>query len=234
MRRQPFIAPELWVMPRDLILRTEADTLAHYLAEKAGCETRVLDGDSLAYSFRDVLVDRGTSLDYPKFLERTRLVRELLSGLVARGDALGLDIPDNKYWITMCLCEDESEKRECCYMKSTLEQWEPFAFIAAAPFPLKPSVKNSLRAFLENWIARMSSEGSQGELLNLGKVEIHDHLKPANSKSYPWDGFVITCSSYTLCTWPWLEWYLSMRKHFPPRQRLSLEFFNPPNAPKWL
>ncbi len=234
MRRQPFIAPELSVKPRDVLLSTGAGALAHYLEEKAGCETWVLGGDALAYSFRDVLVDRGMSLDYPKFLEKTRLIRQLLAELVTKGDALTLDIPDNKYWVTMCLSDGETESRECCYMKSTLQDWEPFAFIAAAPFPLKPAVKQSLRTFLENWIGQMSSEGSQGEFLKLGKVEIQEHFKPANPKSYPWDGFAVTCSSYVPCTWPWLEWYLSMRKHFPARQRLSLEFFNPPNPPRWL
>lgn len=234
VKRQPFIAPELWVKPRDVILGTEAGTLAHYLEEKAGCDAWVLDGDSLAYSFRDLLVDRGMSLDYPKFLEKTRLVRELLVGLVTDRDALTLDIPDNKYWVVVSLADGESETRQCCYMKISLQHWEPFAFIAAAPFPLKPPVKSRLRIFLEDWIAKMSSEGSQGEFLNLGKVEIQEHFKPANSKSYPWDGFVVTCSRYIPCTWPWLEWYVSMRKHFPPRQRLSLEFFNPPNPPKWL
>ena len=81
---------------------------------------------------------------------------------------------------------------------------------------------------------RMSSQGAQGEVLKLADMKLEEYFRPAAGKFYPWDGFFITCSSYVPCTWPWLELYLSMRKHLPPRQRLSLEFFDPVVGSKWL
>ena len=228
--------PYLWVVPRDLIIGTSAEALAQLLQNEAGCDTWVLDGDSLAYSFRDILCDRGTSLDYPKFLEKTRVLDRLLSGKLAKHpDAMDLDVPDQKFWTRMSLAPDEAEGRDCCYMLSTLEHWGPFtAFKAAACHKLTSSIKKNLRSFFEEWIMRMSSQGAQGEVLKLADMKLEEYFRPPAGKFYPWDGFLITCSSYVPCTWPWLELYLSMRKHLPPRQRLSLEFFDPVVGSKWL
>ena len=228
MRRQSFIAPFLWIEPRDVIVGAEPEGLARYLAAEAGCDTWVLDDDSLAYSFPDVLVDWGMSLDYPRFLEKTKLVNKLLAGKIKKEcDAVVLDVPDVKYWTQVSLSPGESETQQCCYMKSILEQWEPFAFKAAAPFPLTSSTRKHVRTFLEDWIEKMSSGGAQGEVLQLGKVTVAEYFHPGNPKMYPQDGFVVTCSSYVPCTWPWIALYLSMRKHLPAKQRLSVEFFNP-------
>jgi hypothetical protein len=228
MQREPFIAPLLWIVPQDLIVGIQAEALAQYLQKEAGCVTWVLMGQSLAYSFPDVLVNRGVSLDYPKQLEKTRLLRALLAGKkVEDCSATTLGVPDRKYWPIMAISPGESEARWCCRIKSRLQRWRPFAFKARAFSELTRSVRKHLRCFLENWIEDRSSVSVHGETLNLGDITVDEYTQPGNPKAYPEDGFIVTCSSYVPCTWPWIELYLIMRKERPPKHRLSLEFFNP-------
>jgi hypothetical protein len=205
-----------------------AENLARDLREKTGCHAWVVGPDAVAYSFPDILVDRGKSLDYPAQLERTRSLRAVLFlRRTENCDATTLELPDKKYWPIMLISPGESEARHCCRIKNRLHQWEPFAFKARACGELTSATRKRLRAFLEDWTAQRGSEPVNGETLNLGKINIEEYRQSGTRTTYPQDGFTITCSSYVPTTWPWIELYLLMRKKWPREQRLSLEFFNP-------
>lgn len=228
MKREPFIAPLLWIIPGDQIRGIEAKDLAVLLRDKAGCDAWSISDDAVAYSFRDVLVDRGFALNYDKQLEKTQFVRRLLSEVVpADRDATEIELPDHKYWAIMSLRPGESELRECCYFKNRLENYGAFGFKATAPYRLRRQTKDKLRIFLEEWIAKASNEDTNGEFLQLGEVSIASYSQLGNPKSYPQDGFYVTCASYLPSTWPWIDLYLTMRKRLPPKERLSLEFSHP-------
>src|SRR5215211_3588434 len=137
MLRKPLIAPLLWVIPADLLIDKDVESLARDLREKTGCHAWVVGQDAVAYSFPDVLVDRGKALDYPAELAKTRLLRSVLFLRRSENcDATTLELADTKYWPTMVISPGESEARHCCRIKNRLHQWEPFAFKARAFYEL--------------------------------------------------------------------------------------------------
>ncbi|MDB6029536.1 MAG: hypothetical protein JWM68_5759 [Verrucomicrobiales bacterium] len=227
MISRPTKIPPLWVIPSDLIPGNRALLFEALLKAHTGCETWILDGKALAYSFPDIFVDRGFSLDYPKQLSKTRRVDRLLrDNSIDICSAAVIDIPDEKYWVTMCMSPNESESLTCVHFKNKLDNFHPFSFRAYSRFRLSKSARIELRSFLEEWITIRTTNHLFTELMDLGLVTIESYTSPGDCNSSPRDGFTLSCSSYVPCTWPWIDFYLQMRNRFQPKERLSLEFFN--------
>jgi hypothetical protein len=218
----------LWVAPEDTLVGVSATKLADALQERLSCDVWLLCGGSaLAYSIPGILVTRGESHDYDRYLEATRPLNTFVDTLiVSNADVLALEIPQAKFWVEMLLQPNEKEARYCCYVKSVLRQSLPFGFRASSTYHLSPQTRASLQCYLRDFIYRAGREPINGEILNLGETKMVPYQKATAEDSFAEFGFEILCSDYIPVTWPWIELILDMRKNLPKQHRLSIEFFN--------
>ncbi|HTR42860.1 MAG TPA: hypothetical protein VMH87_14700, partial [Pseudomonadales bacterium] len=130
------------------------------------------------------------------------------------------------YWVLMSLKPGESDRQFCRRFKSHLKDWNPFSFCAFASYELTELELGNVKEYLVNWLDDAGKQPVQGESLSLGSFELINHRAPATKRSYPEAGYEVRCSSYTPCTWPWIDFYLKMRRELPAKKRLSIRFFN--------
>jgi hypothetical protein len=227
-------APRLWIMPADILGRLSSEQCAKIISSQFGGDVWLFEGGSLAFCLPDILVTAGgVAEDYASFLEHTRPFFNYLNsalGWSATGfdpSALDLDIPDEKYWSQVLLQPEETNRRSCVYIKSRLSDWQPFSFRACSSYELDSAGLRQLRRYLEKWCSRGSHREVHGEKLSIGNIELTEITSGPTETSYPKYGYEVSCSSYTPCTWPWIDLYLEMRRGLPVRQRFSIEFFNP-------
>ena len=220
--------PMLWVFPRDIIEGIHPEFLASLLGQLDGVKTWEFDGGNVAFSLPDVLVKHSIPVDYDDYLKKTRPVFKFIDPyLVPDHGALDLEIPDCKYCARISLKPREKDSRSCRYFKSQLKDWTPFGFTAYSSYELTKAELASVKKYLTDWITAASKKAVHGETLSLGNVELIDHLSLATERSYHEAGYEVRCSSYTPCTWPWIDFYLKMRRELPVKKRLSIRFFNP-------
>jgi hypothetical protein len=219
--------PMLWVIPPDLIRGNSSKILASCISRLENIHVWQLDGGAVAFSLPDILVNRGRPVDYDAFLRRTRPLFQIVDACAAsKRDALNLEIPDNKYWVRVSLKPEETNKQSCVYFKSFLTDWNPFAFKACSSYALSDMDLESVREYLTNWLAAAGSRTILGERLQVGSTDLTLTRTPATVDAYPASGYEVRCSSYSPCTWPWIDLYLNMRSNLPSKKRLSIEFFN--------
>jgi hypothetical protein len=220
--------PMLWVIPPDLINGVYSETLVSCISHLGNIHVWQLDGGAVAFSLPDILVKRGRPLDYDAFLKRIRPLFQIVdSCAIANRDATDLEIPDTKYWVRMSLKSGEHDKQSCRYFKSHLTESSPFAFRAYSSFELGETDLENVKKYLTDWLLAAGKRSVCGETLHVGNTEVKGHTMPATGRSYPESGFEVRCSDYSPCTWPWIDFYLRMRRELPVKKRLSIHFFNP-------
>ena len=220
--------PMVWVIPPDLLMNPSSKGLGASIGQHPAVRVWEFEGGGVAFSLPDVLVRRGTPVNYELFLRRTQqLFQSIDKWAVPEPDALDLDIPGSQYWSRMLLKPEEKNARSCRYFKSELTRWEPFGFQAYSSYELDKDAFGSIREFLEEWFSTASSQRLYGESLCLGRIEMVDYCSPRTKTSYPESGYEVRCSAYTPCTWPWIDFYLRMRRSLSARKRLSVRFVNP-------
>ena len=217
--------PMLWVIPPDVINGVSAGTLAAFIKRLDNVHVWELDCGAVAYSLPDILVKRGRPVDYEAFLKRLRPLFQNPYE-IPDSDALDLEIPDNKYWVRISLKPEETNKRSCRYIKSHLNEWNPFAFKAYSSSELSTEDAESLKVYLMDWLLTTGKRSVCGESLCIGNTELSAYTMPGSAKFYPETGYEVRCSDYSPCTWPWIDLYLRMRRDLPVKKRLSMRFFN--------
>ena len=217
----------VWVIPPDL-MEVSSDTLASSISRLDNVQVWQIEGGAVAISLPDILVKSGIPLNYEAFLKRTRPLFQIVdSCTVSNHDALDLEIPDTKYWVRMSLKPEETNKQSCRYFKSHLTESSPFAFRAYSSFELSETDLESVKKYLADWLLAASKRSVCGESLHVGNTKMKGYTMPATERSYPENGFEVRCSDYSPCTWPWVDFYLRMRRELPVKKRLSIHFFNP-------
>ena len=215
----------LWVVPFDLIHPAMATTLAGVIPTLFEANAWVLNGRALAFSFPDVLVNRGVPIDNPAFVARTRPLFETLGPSISKDtDALDLEIPNQPYWPRVCLQSEETNRDTCVYFKSRPNRSEAFRFKVWSHFQLAERKLEQLKAFISDWYSEMKKCGAQTETLNLGKLSFFPLTIDMPKHAYRKSGFEVECSSYAPSFWPWIDLYLRIRSDLPTRERISIEF----------
>ena len=228
MLRTPQAVPILWVIPKDLVKIHDLRPVVDRIQKIPNCKAWLLSDGSLAIVIRDALFDRGLALNYGVYTARTNEVGHILGAVIESGtDSVVLQIPDNKYWVVMWLAPGESESVSCSYMSCKMDQWTPFAFLAAGPSIMDKRKRVFLQLFLEQWIQKRSSEPLLGEKLELGDVLFTEFERKNPDPSVLRFGVAVSCSNYSPCTWPWIDLYLETRCTLRAKLRVSFEFFNP-------
>jgi hypothetical protein len=214
----------VWVVPEDVLVGISAETLASELRQRFSCDTWLLsEGRAMAYSVRGILVNRGMSLDYGKYLEDVRPIHAFCDGLVtADADALAIEIPDTKYWVEVLLQPDEKETRSCIYFKSTWNPPSPLSFRAYTQYKLSPRSRKNVHDYLTNHFETNSHRSINGEILRMKIDRISDYER--FRMGYPEYGFDCSCVGYSPVTWPWIELLLDMRRNLEKKHRLSFTF----------
>jgi hypothetical protein len=217
--------PMLWVIPTDLS-NGSAEAIASAISRWENIRVWQING-AVAFSLLDILVRRGRPLDNQEFLRRViPLLRIVDPYIPPNHSALDLEIPDEKFWVRVTLRPEETNKRSCTYIKSHLNDWNPFTFKAYSPYELTEEDMEHSRIFLLDCIRNTEKRAVFGESLHAENMEFEGYTKPAGARSYPETGFDVRCPNYSPCTWPWIDLYLRMRRDLPVKKRLSFRFFN--------
>jgi hypothetical protein len=220
------IAPLMWVVPGDLFRLSNAADLEPIIAESFSCETWLLnDNRALAFSFRELLTNRGVPLDYGRFLQVALPVFRYLEPFLLDGsDSLDLDIPGSKFWTRLYLLPREVDNRSCMHIRTALQSQENVKLRVYSTRPLSRESATRIQKFLTDWIRQSSEKCINGERLEFSFAEMVRYQVPYSARSYGEDGFEILLDNWQAATWPWLEFYLFVRQTFPKRERLSLCF----------
>src|SRR5256885_14326842 len=111
------LSPIIWVLPAYAFRASTPTEVEPLIRDSFQCDTWLLDdGRALAFSFRELLTDRGIPVDNPLFEKLTMpIFRFLDQFLVEDQDALDLKVPDIRFWPRIALPPGETEKRYCMY-----------------------------------------------------------------------------------------------------------------------
>ncbi len=216
----------MWVIPEDGFRVSNAADLARVICETFHCETWLVNANrGLAFSFKELLTNRGVPLDYNRFLDiAVPLLRFLEPFLVLQHDALDLDIPGSRYWTRVLLSPGEADKKSCMYIKSSLSTLEKVKLRIYSTRPLTPQGATRIERFLLKWMHEARNESVNGERLLFTVEKMERYQVARSATSYGEDGFEISVSDWRPTTWPWIEFYLLVRQTFPQSERLSVRF----------
>ena len=87
---------------------------------------------------------------------------------------------------------------------------------------------SEIETVLTAWLERSADTPIEGETLQFTQYRISRYHIPQSHTSYGEDGFEIALEQYQPVMWPWLDLYLTVRRTFPVRERLSFRFINQP------
>lgn len=220
----------LWVIPEDLFRISDARHLERQLHELFACETWLLaGGEAIAVSLPEIRVDRGVPLDVSQFERLTLPFFDFLDNYLVRDyDSLNLNIPGSRYWTRTILESKETEKRHCMHIVSKLVSPSACRVRIYSTRLMDDDGAERARRFIVNWFENCNSAAIIEEVITHVPTNGQRYVIEPTEVSYPQDGFEFELRPFSPVTWPWLELYLAIRRSFPKRERLSIEFSEVP------